>query len=64
MGARTSPRAPKALVAGELVRFDGNLWRVSSVFDTNLEGKRANLTRETEQGTDRCTVPFQECEVV
>lgn len=60
----SNPRSARTLVSGEIVRHDGCVWTVSSVFNTNIEGFRANLTRESSEGTERCTVAVHDCEVI
>jgi hypothetical protein len=50
-----------AFVSGDRVRWNGETFVVSSVFNTNTEGWRANLY--TEEGL-RCTAPAQECELI
>ena len=56
--------APKTLIAGELVHYEGRLWIVSSSFNTHVEGWQACLQRETTEGTERCNAPFSDCEVI
>jgi len=57
-------RKARTLVAGETVRYDGHVWTVTSIWNTNTEGWRANLSRETLDGTDRCSAFVHDCEVL
>ena len=56
----------KTVITGDLVRFSGDLYEVTSVWDTNLpssEGLRVNISRSRDDGTlDRRTVPIDEVE--
>ena len=53
----------KTVITGDLVRFSGDLYEVTSVWDTNTEGFRVNISRSRDDGTlDRRTVPINEVE--
>ena len=51
------------LFPGELAFYNGVVWEVARVWDSNTEGFRANLARTTDDGVPvRCTVPLVECQ--
>ena len=54
-----------SFIVGDKVRWGAHTWRVTSVWDTNCEGWRANLKRRlSDAAYELRSVPVNECEKV